>query len=110
MNSKLRIIDKYAFYNSSIESLTIPASITDLKDGWCCSTQKLNEIKVDSNNPKYKMYDDKLLIGKSNLEEEKYDVLVFCCRDVEKITIPNFIEIISPYAFDSCKRLQQIEF
>ena len=109
-DSELTTIEENAFINSSIESLTIPASVTNLKDGWCCLTPKLNEIKVESNNPKYKMYEDKLLIGKSNIDEEKYDVLVFCCRDVEEITIPNFIEIISPYAFDFCTELEKVEF
>lgn len=47
---------------------------------------------------------------KSKIEGENYDLLVFCVRNIEKVTIPSFIEHICPYAFDQCQQLKQVEF
>lgn len=45
-NSELRTIEKDAFYCSFIESIKIPASVVELKDGWCCETKKLIHVDV----------------------------------------------------------------
>lgn len=55
------------------------------------------------------MHDDKLLIGKSSLESEDYNTLVFCFRDVIKVTIPGFIEVVGQLAFEGCQNLQEVE-
>lgn len=44
------------------------------------------------------MHENKIIIEKSSIEHENYNILVFffsCSRDVEEVKIPNFIEIIS---------------
>ena len=51
-----------------------------------------------------------MIIGKSTLEQEHYDVLVFCIRNIENIKIPDFIEIIDSYSFQECHKLQSVEF
>ena len=51
----------------------------------------LNEVIVDPRNIRYQKYDDKFIIGKSSLENEEFDVLVFCSINVEEVTIPSFI-------------------
>lgn len=108
--SKFRTIENRAFENSSIESISFPSSLVDLQDGWCIFTEYLNYIKIDSNNPRYSTYDDKFIIGKSSMKQEKYDVLVFCIRNVKTVTIPDFIEIIGPHAFDMCFELEHVIF
>lgn len=35
---------------------------------------------------------------------------MFTARNIENLIIPNFIEIIGPYAFNGCKKIQTIEF
>ena len=50
-----------------------------------------------------------MIIGKTNIDQENYDCLVFCVRDDIPIKIPNFIEHICPYAFDGCTKLQQVD-
>ena len=34
-DSKLQMIDKYAFSWSAIESIKIPSKLVELKEGWC---------------------------------------------------------------------------
>ena len=109
IDTEIRTIEKSAFIRASIESISIPASLVNLEDGWCESTNCLINITVSPNNPRYSVYEDKFIIGKSSSESENYDVLVFCVRNVEKVTIPSFIKHIGAYAFDSCKKLKNIE-
>lgn len=108
-NSKLEIIQKEAFYDSSIESLTIPASLIDLNEGWCSGVCNLNIININPNNERYSFFDEKFIIGKSSIEQENYDVLIFCIRNIKKVIIPSFIKIIGPYAFEMCKKLKEVD-
>lgn len=108
-NSKIQAIDELAFCFSTVTSITIPPSLIELNEGWCSSTQSLTCINVMENNPRYLKYDDKFIIGKTSIEQDNYDVLVFCNRDVEIAKIPNFIEIIGSYAFNECFKLQKVE-
>lgn len=46
-----------------------------------------------------------MIIGKSSLDSKNYNTLVFCSRNVKKVTIPNFIEIIEPYALENISKI-----
>lgn len=61
----------------------------------CIYTPKLNKIDVDPENPGFKNYDVNLIICKSDLESDHYDVLIFCTRNVHKIIVPSFIKQIA---------------
>lgn len=47
-NSKLRIIKKYAFSNSSLKSIIIPSTVTNLEEWWY-NTDFLTEVKLMPN-------------------------------------------------------------
>ncbi|KAK8892239.1 hypothetical protein M9Y10_029462 [Tritrichomonas musculus] len=97
-DSKLETIESNAFFNSSIEELNFPASLSVLKNGWCNMAKKLKKVTIDSKNPNFKN-NDKLIIGKSDIKSDIFDVLEFASRDVKTVTIPSKIEKISPYSF-----------
>ena len=131
-DSKILTIEK-AFAFSTIHSISIPPSVTELKDGWCCNTPLLSKVTVMKNNKYYKNYeeDEKLILGKSDITKDEYDVLIFASRDIKKVTIPPNITTISSYAFsessityihipshitqictgafDRCEKLQQVD-
>lgn len=111
-DSKIETIDSDAFSYSTIESLSIPSSIIEFKGGCCASTLKLNDVKiiVKKNCENIKYYGNKLIIGKSNLNSQIFDVLLFAHRNIEKVTIPSFIKKINSYSFNKCERLKTIEF
>lgn len=100
-DSEIQSIERNAFYFSLIESITIPASLTELREGWCAGTPKLKRVIVDPSNQRYKNCEEneKLIVGKSDTKSDKYDVLVFACRDVKSANIPPEIIKISSYAF-----------
>lgn len=53
------------------------------------SMNNLTTIKVDPSNKYFTTIDDKVLLKKSALDKENYDILCFVARDISKITIPN---------------------
>lgn len=108
--SELKIIENNAFESSSIKKIKIPSSV-ELKEGWCSRISELNDITIISNSNENKIiyYDDKFIIGKSDIKSSNYDILYFVRQDLEKVIIPSFIKIIAPYAFNSSK-LNAVEF
>lgn len=109
-NSNLQKIEKNAFFNSRIEFISIPSNLVELQEGWCAGTPKLTKFQIISNNQKYSNYENQFIIGKSSLEIENFDLLVFSVRDIKTAKIPSFIEKIEPYAFNECRKIKNVEF
>ena len=97
-----------AFDSSPLNSIVIPSNLADLKEGWCEKTLNLEKIEVSNENPIYKSY-DKFILGKSSVDKQEYDVLIFAERDIKNATIPSFIKIIGPYAFNFCMNLEKVK-
>ena len=61
-----------------------------------------NYKKINIINNKIKniqIYEEKFIIGKSNLNSKNFDVLLIAPKDMKSVKIPSFIKIISEYAF-----------
>lgn len=131
-NSELEIIEGHAFDDTNIESITLPASVKELKEGWCLGLPLNATVTVSQGNKRYSNFGKELVIGKSTIESEIFDEIVFCVRYVKEIKIPDFITKIGPYsfsdsviekvkipkhvktigksAFSTCERLFEVEF
>lgn len=109
-DSELQVIEKKAFSVSSIKKISFPPSLKKLKEGWCEETNYLNDIEISPNDKSYSYLDNKMIIGKSQTENNNYDTLIFVRRDIDDIKIPSFIKYIDPYAFDGCNNLHKIDF
>ena len=111
-NSKYADIDKNTLFNSSIESLFIPASVEDLHDNWCSHTKKLKTVTISPSNNNFKYFDSngQIIVGKSDTNKEIFDTIIFSTRDIEEATIPSYIKYIKPNAFEYCKNLNTIAF
>lgn len=109
-DSEVRFVYQNAFFNSGIENITFPSSLIELKDGWCYHAMQLKNVSFKSQNPFFSWFDNKLIIGKSSMQSDNYDVLHFARRDIEDVVIPSFIKKISPYAFNFCYKLNKVEF
>ena len=101
-NSELQIIEREAFSSTIIEELFLPSNVSKLCDGWASFTQDLIEVTIDPNNKYYKNYEEneKLIFGKSNIDSDEFDVLVFACRNIKSFVIPPNIKIIASNAFE----------
>ena len=99
INSALTEIDEYAFSRSSITSISIPSTILRLNTGWCIHTEQLNEIKIiqrEEQNIKYLDENKFIIIGKSDMNFDVFDVLVD-----EKEEEQNIKYLQSPPSFGS---------
>lgn len=110
-NSQLRCIENYAFCKSSIESLSIPSSVVELEDYWCHDVVNLTNIEIIENGEKNVSLcnNNRYLIGKSNLNKNEFDVLLFAVRDITTAIISGNITTINSHAFDNCKNLKRVE-
>ena len=89
-------IAPYAFYFSGLESVTLPAGITDIKDAFAFS--ELKTISVSS-------YDDTFcsIDGVLFSKDKKTLVLYPSNRDEDSYTVPSSVTSISENAFSNCK-------
>lgn len=108
-DSQLQIIDKNSL-PFTLESITIPSTVVELREGWCTRTEFLTSIEIIQNNRFFINYEDKLILGKSSPKNDTYDLLLFAARDIETAVIPSFIKRISPYAFEFCWQLKEVKF
>ena len=98
-NSKVTTIYQNAFSSLYIEEIYFPDSLSELKERWCNNTSKLSEILVSKSNNKFKYIDDKYLVGKTDINSDEFDNLLFVRRDADEISIPENIKIIGPFSF-----------
>lgn len=112
IDSKIESFDERCIIFSQIEKLYIPSKCEFFGRGWCFHINTLNEITISPNNPNLKYLDDnhKIILGKSDENIDKFDSIVFACRDIIEITIPSFIKTIKSFAFENCKKLKNVEF
>lgn len=109
-DSEIRIIEQKAFQLSSIEKIIIPPSLTQLDERCFYLAINLKKVIVMPNNPVYcSLYNDQIICQKSSIEKVDFDVLFYCVQNLETITIPNFIETIGAFSFESSE-IKSVEF
>lgn len=108
-NSKLQVICKEAFLRSSIEAISFPSQLVNLKKGWCRWAYNITKVRVNPENQRFKSFDDKFILKKSSIGQAEYDSLIFCVRDIEAFTVQTFIKRISSFAFEGCSLLKNID-
>lgn len=76
-------------------------SVTKLEKGWCKNAINLNEVKISPDNKVFKNYEgnEKLIVVKSDVNSDEYDILVFAYQNIEDVIIPPSIKQIASYAF-----------
>ena len=50
----------------------------------CSSTSKINKISVADYNPRYKSINSQMVVGKSKIEGDEFNDLVFAIRNIKK--------------------------
>ncbi|KAK8889654.1 hypothetical protein M9Y10_034407 [Tritrichomonas musculus] len=111
-DSQLLSIGENAFNFSALETVKIPKNVNRLESGWCNSTDCLVNVSISPENKNFIFLPDqnKVMVGKSNSEQDNFDVIMFACRDIEKVIIPNYIKHIDSFAFFECYNLKSVEF
>lgn len=91
INSKAKIICEGAFADRSIETITIPSSVTKVPYYTFYNCKKLTTVKLEGNVTE---------IG---------DYAFYYCSALTSVTLPLSVKTIGAYAFYSCKALTDIE-
>ena len=47
-----------------------------------------------------------MIIGKPSLDSKNFNTLVSCSRNIEEAIVPNFIEVIEPYAIEHISKIR----
>jgi hypothetical protein len=93
-----------SFCSSAISAIAIPESVIHIQSGAFSGCRRLTEIKVAAGNPVYTDYDGVLF--SKNMDR------LLCCPIAKKGTsyaIPDTVKIIEKFAFNSCRRLEQVD-
>lgn len=111
-DSELLTIDQDSFLKSSIEVISFPLSLRELKEGWCSYTKKLKNVKISPQNKNFLASEnDDFIFGKINHSKSaEFDILLFARRDIEHVIIPSFIKCIGAHAFSECTQIKSFEF
>ena len=105
------LIQTYDFSHSySLEEIYFPRKVDRVNEGWFSFCEKLNMISIPSENKRFTLFNEKVLLYKSNENFDFYDVLVVACRDIENINIPSSVKHISSHAFSHCRKLKTVTF
>lgn len=93
-----------------LKEISIPSSIArlDAKFGYLFSDFNLKIIPMKTTNIIY--YNNKYILGKSNINSNLFDVLLFVSGNVEKAVIPSFIKVFSPYSLHYCEKFNTLNF
>ena len=86
---------------TKLQSLTIPASVSEIGQGIFLSASNITKISVDKNNQKYDSRENC-----NAIIETATNTLIFGCG---KTTVPKDITKIGDYAFSGCKNLEEIK-
>ncbi|KAK8843557.1 hypothetical protein M9Y10_024614 [Tritrichomonas musculus] len=108
--SEIKTICDFAFSHSSVEFLSIPSSIVHLNN-CLLKTPKLNTIKIiECEEENVRSFDGQLIIGKTDIKRDIFDVLLFGPRNIKEVFIPSFIKKIGSNAFNECSQLFSVTF
>ena len=93
LNEGLKKIGKQAFYGcESLESITLPSSVTDIDKSALYHCRKLRELVLNEGLEK---------IGYNSFRR---------CGSLERISIPSSVNVIGYGAFQECDKLREIVF
>ena len=79
-------------------------------DGFCSELYSLNKINViQKNNVNIKYVDNKILVGKSDVKKDVFDIILFGNRDINHIKIDSNIKRLCSFAFEHCSKLNKVD-
>lgn len=103
----LERIGIYAFFNSGIKRINIPASTKYLEMDLFCGCTLLESVQVREGNTVYSVHDG-ILMGNTNYYSEKAIVFVPSQLDISNYVIPDDVGQIRESAFQHNKSLKRI--
>lgn len=82
----------FTIFSSGIKNITIPDNVSELPRKWCKHVDLTPEIFKSENNRILIIYEEGMIVGKSNKDINVYDILYFVPRNVKQVFIPYWIK------------------
>lgn len=110
-NSELKKLCYLFFVDSPILEIEFPSKLETLEQDWCGCAFELTNVKISPDNQNFKFFDDKtkVIMGKSDKNEDLFDVVEFACRDITRFEFPSYIKEIKDSAFADCKKVKSFD-
>lgn len=109
-DSEVVSFEKNCFMGTYVNKLQIPSNLKYLKDGWCRCLSDLNEVEISPKNKIFSYIEDKFLVGKSQSDIDKYDILYYARFDIEEAVIPSQITTVKQWSFSFHENLKSVIF
>lgn len=112
-NSQLKKIEASSFSKTLIEKLFFPSKLETFENSLVYQINLLNCIEISPENKNFKYMNEnekQIIVTKSDLKSDNFDVIVIGLRNLKKIIIPSTIKYISNCSFSNCRNLESIEF
>lgn len=111
-DSELLSIGKKSICSYSLQFFYIPSKLEKIQDDWNNNCDKLTQIMISSKNKNFKYNDhcNQLIVGKSNVQSNDFDDLIFVNHGIEELTIPDNIKHIYSNCFFNNKTIRKINF
>ena len=113
-DSKVSRIGDFAFENSTIKEIFLPASLVELGKFWCGGASKLLHVEIDKKNKYFRIFGS-ILYHINQIQNEKsnpikYD-LFFVPRDYSReLVIPSNVSKIGSFAVYNCFGIKKIVY
>lgn len=112
-DSNLCMTKKGVFDFTSIERISFPSGIQILEDGLCKKSSKIKHIQIPENNSYFSCLNIKgheVIVGKSDINSNIFDVIVFVSPTGRNPFIPSFVKCIHGGAFYNSQSIDTVEF
>lgn len=70
----------------------------------------VTEISISPRNKNFLVVNKQIIIGKSDINKDEYDIVLFAAKNIQYAYIPSNIKKIGTKAFERCKYLNKIDF
>ena len=77
-NSKLKCIEECIFNWSSIEYLSLPASVIEIDNSCFRCVSYLDKIEISNKNEKFKLIDGNYIVKESDIGSGIFDIIIIC--------------------------------
>ena len=96
------------FQYTKINKLQIPPKLQKINGFFAIEVKGLKEIEVSPQNNNFIYYQNILLLGKSDPNNDTFDIIYYSNEDIEEVIIPPQIRIIYNFAFDFREKLKSV--
>ena len=108
-NSELSILKDFSIDWTS-DKFYITSNLKEIDHTSFYMFYNVTEISISPRNKNFLVVNKQIIIGKSDINKDEYDIVLFAAKNIQYAYIPSNIKKIGTKAFERCKYLNKIDF